>query len=119
MCPDRRKKAAKRKKKLAKRNKKAAKREKKAAKRKNKAMKRLRGSSGNRTFPQSSHGRNRLFPSSEIKRARWQFVTVRSTPRTTNQFQMTCTSVTRRSRIRFRRRRLGKGRLAMHKLRST
>src|SRR5437016_7608771 len=112
MWPDRRKKEAKRKKKLAKRNKKAAKRKKKAAKL-------LRGSSGKKIFRPSSHGRNRLFPSSEIKRMRWQFVTARSTPRTMNQFQMTRTSATRRSRIRSRRQLPGKDRLAKEKSKST
>ena len=77
--------------KAPKRNKKPAKRTKKAPERRKKVMKRLQGHSGNKTCPRSSHGRNRSFPLSEIKRARWQFVTVRSTQRTTNQFQTTCT----------------------------
>jgi hypothetical protein len=52
MWPDPRKKAAKRKKEPAMRTRKAAKRREKAAKR-------LRGSSGNKSSPRSSHGRNR------------------------------------------------------------
>src|SRR5437667_6316812 len=112
MWPDLKKKEAKRKKKLAKRNKKAAKRKKKAAKL-------LRGSSGKKIFRPSSHGRNRLFPSSEIKRMRWQFVTVRSTPRTTNRSRTTHILATRHSRIRSRRQLPGKDRLAREKSRST
>src|SRR5215471_5248062 len=111
MWPDPRKKAAKRKEEPAKRTR-------NTAKRKEKAAKRLRGRPGNKSSPRLSRGRNRLFPLNEIKRTKSRFITTRGMRRTTNQFRMTCTSVTRPLHIRSRQQALGRDRLAKAKSKS-